>query len=75
MSTSAWGLLALFLGVLLITAWPLGIWLTRISTGRLPGWMHRVESPQRTGGVGGLPAATLASLAAAESGRHGRRVT
>ena len=45
MSTSAWGLLALFLGVLLITAWPLGIWLTRISTGRLPGWMHRVESP------------------------------
>jgi K+-transporting ATPase ATPase A chain len=45
MSTSAWGLLALFLGVLGVTAWPLGIWLTRISTGQLPGWMHRVESP------------------------------
>ncbi|MDR3370228.1 potassium-transporting ATPase subunit KdpA [Rhodoferax sp.] len=45
MSTSAWGQLALFLGVLGVTAWPLGIWLTRISTGRLPGWMHRVESP------------------------------
>jgi potassium-transporting ATPase potassium-binding subunit len=45
MSPSAWGLLALFLTVLLVAAWPLGIWLTRISTGQLPGWMHRVESP------------------------------
>jgi potassium-transporting ATPase potassium-binding subunit len=44
MSTSAWGLLALFLGVLGVAAWPLGIWLTRISTGQLPGWMRRVES-------------------------------
>jgi len=45
MSTSAWGLLALFLGVLGLAAWPLGLWLTRISTGQLPLWMHRVESP------------------------------
>ncbi len=45
MSTSAWGLLALFLSVLLVAAWPLGLWLTRISTGQLPGWMQRVESP------------------------------
>jgi K+-transporting ATPase ATPase A chain len=45
MSTSAWGLLALFLGVLLVSAWPLGIWLARLSSGHLPNWMHRVESP------------------------------
>jgi K+-transporting ATPase ATPase A chain len=45
MSTSAWGLLALFLSVLLVAAWPLGFWLTRISTGQLPGWMLRLESP------------------------------
>ena len=29
MSPSAWGLLALFLGVLLVAAWPLGIWLAQ----------------------------------------------
>jgi len=45
MTTSAWGLLALFLGVLLLTAWPLGIWLARISSGRLPRWMHQTEAP------------------------------
>lgn len=45
MSTSAWGLLALFLAVLLAAAWPLGIWLARLSAGRLPAWMHRVEAP------------------------------
>jgi len=45
MSTSAWGLLALFLTVLLVAAWPLGIWLARLSSGRLPAWMHRVEAP------------------------------
>ncbi|MDO9236651.1 MAG: potassium-transporting ATPase subunit KdpA [Aquabacterium sp.] len=45
MSTSAWGLLALFLIVLLALAWPLGAWLARISAGNLPGWMHKAEAP------------------------------
>ncbi len=45
MSAQAWGLLALFLFVLLVTAWPLGIWLSRINTGRLPAWMLKVEAP------------------------------
>jgi K+-transporting ATPase ATPase A chain len=45
MSTSAWGLLALFLVVLLAAAWPLGSWLVRISTGNLPSWMHKIEAP------------------------------
>jgi len=45
MSNSSWGLLALFLGALLATAWPLGIWLVRIYSGNLPGWMHKVEAP------------------------------
>jgi len=45
MSTSAWGLLALFLVVLLSAAWPLGIWLARISAGNLPGWMQKTEAP------------------------------
>jgi K+-transporting ATPase ATPase A chain len=45
MNSSAWGLLTLFLGVLLVAAWPLGIWIARISSGRLPGWMLRVEAP------------------------------
>ena len=44
MSSSAWGLLALFLTTLLLAAWPLGAWIARISTGRLPGWMLRTES-------------------------------
>ena len=45
MSSASWGLLAVFLGVLLVTSWPLGIWLARISSGRLPGWMQRLEAP------------------------------
>jgi K+-transporting ATPase ATPase A chain len=45
MNPSAWGLLALFLVVLLVTAWPLGLWLARISTGQLPGWMLKTEAP------------------------------
>ena len=45
MNSSSWGLLALFLGVLLVTAWPLGIWLTRLSSGNLPLWMLRLEVP------------------------------
>ena len=45
MSTSAWGLLALFLMVLLAAAWPLGFWLARINSGSLPIWMHKTEAP------------------------------
>lgn len=45
MSHSSWGLLALFLGALLVTAWPLGIWLARIYSGSLPNWMHKAEAP------------------------------
>ena len=45
MSTSAWGLLGLFLVSLLLASWPLGIWIARISSGKLPGWVQRVEAP------------------------------
>lgn len=45
MTASSWSLLALFLVVLLIAAWPLGIWLARLSSGQLPGWMLRIEAP------------------------------
>ncbi|QTN27230.1 potassium-transporting ATPase subunit KdpA [Rhodoferax sp. AJA081-3] len=45
MSGSAWGLLALFLVVLLAASWPLGKWIARISLGSLPRWMLRVEAP------------------------------
>jgi len=45
MSPSAWGLLALFLGVLLVLAWPLGLWMARVASGQLPNWMHRIEAP------------------------------
>jgi K+-transporting ATPase ATPase A chain len=45
MSTDAWSLLALFLVLLLALSWPLGIWLARLSSGKLPRWMHAVEAP------------------------------
>ena len=45
MSTTSWGLLALYLGLLLVAAWPLGIWLARLSSGNVPVWMQRVEAP------------------------------
>ena len=45
MNASSWSLLALFLAVLLVTAWPLGVWLARIYSGQLPGWMHKLEAP------------------------------
>ena len=45
MSSASWSLLAFFLAVLLATSWPLGIWLARMSSGRLPGWMQRLEAP------------------------------
>ena len=45
MTSSAWGLLALFLVLLLALSWPLGIWLARLCSGNLPGWMHKLEAP------------------------------
>jgi K+-transporting ATPase ATPase A chain len=30
---------------LLVAAWPLGIWLARLSAGKMPVWMQRVEAP------------------------------
>jgi K+-transporting ATPase ATPase A chain len=45
MDTSAWGLLALFLTVLGLLAWPLGRGLAAVCEGRMPAWMHRVEAP------------------------------
>jgi len=45
MNSAAWGLLALYLIVLLSLAWPLGLWIARVCAGRLPNWMHRVEAP------------------------------
>ena len=45
MTSSSWGLLALFLAILLVVSWPLGRWLTRLCMGNLPGWMHKIEAP------------------------------
>lgn len=45
MSHASWALLCLYLGVLLVLSWPLGIWLARLCSGQLPAWMHRVEAP------------------------------
>ncbi len=45
MTSAAWGLLALFLIMLLIAAWPLGVWMARLCAGRLPNWMHAAEAP------------------------------
>ena len=45
MSSSSWGLLGLYLLVLLALSWPLGIWLARLCAGQLPGWMHTAEAP------------------------------
>jgi K+-transporting ATPase ATPase A chain len=45
MAASAWGLLALYLILLLLAAWPLGLWIARLCNGRLPRWMQAVESP------------------------------
>ena len=45
MSHASWSLLGLYLGVLLVLSWPLGIWLARLCSGQLPAWMHKVEAP------------------------------
>lgn len=45
MNASAWTLLAVFLGLLLILAWPLGRWLAALCEGRMPRWIVRIEAP------------------------------
>jgi K+-transporting ATPase ATPase A chain len=45
MSNAAWGLLVLFLITLLAASWPLGKWISRVSSGTHPRWMQRVEAP------------------------------
>ncbi len=45
MDTSAWTLLAAFLGVLLLLAWPLGRAIAALCDGRLPLRMRRIETP------------------------------
>jgi K+-transporting ATPase ATPase A chain len=45
MSGSAWGLLVLFLVVLLVLAWPIGKFMAAMCEERLPRWMQRVEAP------------------------------
>ena len=45
MTVQAWGLLALFLIVLLLLSWPLCIWLSRVANGALPRWMTAAEAP------------------------------
>ncbi|MGV8803803.1 MAG: potassium-transporting ATPase subunit KdpA [Polaromonas sp.] len=53
MLNAQWGLLALFLGLLLAASWPLGLWLARLGVGQLPGWMRRLEAPlYRLAGTG-----------------------
>lgn len=43
MSIKSWALLAVYLALLDIVAWPLGAWLARLSSGQLPNWMRRTE--------------------------------
>lgn len=45
MTSSAWGLLALFLVALLVLAWPAGKFLAELCNERVPRWMRRVEAP------------------------------
>jgi K+-transporting ATPase ATPase A chain len=45
MNAASWSLLAFYLGLLLLAAWPLGIWLARLSSGHVPIWMQRIEAP------------------------------
>ena len=53
MTSSAWGLLALYLVLLLALAWPLGRYLAALCAGRLPAWMLRTEAALlRLGGRG-----------------------
>lgn len=45
MTNAAWSQLLLYLAILLLLSWPLGIWIARLSTGALPKWMLNIEAP------------------------------
>ncbi|OYU27743.1 MAG: potassium-transporting ATPase subunit KdpA [Burkholderiales bacterium PBB2] len=45
MDAWAWMNLALFMGLLLLAAWPLSRGLSAVASGDLPRWMRRVEAP------------------------------
>ena len=45
MGASSWGLLALFLGLLLLASWPLSVWLSRLCSGNIPRGLQRLETP------------------------------
>jgi potassium-transporting ATPase potassium-binding subunit len=45
MSSAAWIHLAIYMVVLLVLAWPVGLWLARLASGELPSWMNKVEAP------------------------------
>jgi len=45
MTASAWSLLASFLVVLLLVAWPVGKFLAALCDERVPRWMQRIEAP------------------------------
>ena len=47
MTAQAWSLLAAFLGVLLLLAWPLGKWLALVVEGQLPRWLAPFEAAER----------------------------
>ena len=47
MSSQAWILLATYLLVLLVLAWPLGQWLASVAEGRLPRWMAPFQAAEQ----------------------------
>ena len=47
MTTQAWMLLAAYLGLLGLLAWPLGRWLVAVADGRLPRWMAPFAAAER----------------------------
>ncbi|MBL0147379.1 MAG: potassium-transporting ATPase subunit KdpA [Ideonella sp.] len=47
MSAHAWTLLAAYLAVLLLLAWPLGKWLVAVAEGRFPRWLAPLEKAER----------------------------
>jgi K+-transporting ATPase ATPase A chain len=46
-TVQVWLQLAVFLAILLLLAWPLGIWLTAVADGHLPGWLKPVIAVER----------------------------
>jgi K+-transporting ATPase ATPase A chain len=47
MTAEAWMLLAAYLGLLFLLAWPLGRWLAAVAEGRLPRWMAAFAAAER----------------------------